>query len=321
MTLLEMQILFHQIIEDTSPEFFDKQRPDSYNVVNYLNQASMRFMDRYVSLPTMKENVRLISENSNDLKDMIRKVGTSNFGVSGGTYYEIGDGLQIYTPASGEDHLGPFGPNVRIYKLPDDFFHYISCYIKSSRIGSDIMTTTSQIWQECELVSSDQAGRYVYTDINMPIMRKPVILFDADNFVRIINPPDQSTLVYEIEFTYLRKPHTLDFDFEWLDAGAGTVLTSAMINKQVRVRDGSLMRYPDSIQPTNGYKSGDKFRVLNGYYNTYSYSVYHGRWLGYPGNSTDELSIAGRLHEDIVRLAVQMLLDEAKFKLAQKAEA
>ncbi len=321
MTLLEMQILFQQIIEDTSPEFFASQRPDTWNMVNYLNQASMRFMDRYISQPTTKDNIRLIDENSNDLKDMIRKVGTNNFVLTGGTYYEVSDGLQIYNPPAGQDHLGPSGDNIKIYSLPDDYLHFISCYIKVNRQGADIMPSALHMWQKCELITQDQVERYITTDINKPIMREAVIMFDADSFARIILAPDQSNSIYELEFTYLRKPHTLDFDFQWINGGDGTALTYAMVSKQVRVRNGSLMKYPTSLEPIRGYKPGDKFRVINGYYNLYSYSNYHGRYIGYPGNSTNELSIASYLHEDIVRMAVSMLLDEAKFKLVQKAQA
>ena len=94
-----------------------------------------------------------------------------------------------------------------------------------------------------------------------------------------------------------------------------------MINKRVRVRSGSVVEYPSNNIPSGGYVGGSKFLVLNGSYQLYNYSSNFDMYVGYPGDQTDELSLAGYMHEDIVRMAVSMFLDEAKFKLVPKAQA
>ena len=321
MNLLEMQILFQQIAEDTSPEFFDKQRSDTYNIVNYLNQSAFRYIQKkYLSFPTMELCKRFISENSNDLKDMIRKVKTNSFFYIGGSYVSASDGVSPYAMTGGADHVGPYGANSSVYHMPQDFMYFISCHVKTTRGGADVLPAATAQWQECKVVSHDQAERFLSNAFNKPIMREPVILFDADGYFTIIYDTDQNTTVNDIEFTYLRKPHTLAFDFQWMN-GSSVVLTSAMINSPVRVKNGSLVEYPSNGLPVGGYRAGSKFSVIDGYYTLYSYNSFFDMYVGYPGDSTDELSIASYMHEDIVRLAVQMFLDEAKFKLVSKAQA
>jgi len=322
MNLLDMQILFQQIAEDTSPEFFDRQRSDTYNIINYLNNAIYRYVEKkYISFPTMEQNIRFIAENSNDLKDMIRKVKVGTFLLISGNQVSANDGVHPYTMPGGTDYQGPHGANSTVYHMPTDFMHFVSCHIKSTRTAASVLPTTSAQWQECKVITQDQAGRFISTEWNKPIMREPAILFDADGFFTVIRDPDHDAGITDLEFTYLRKPHTLDFDFSWMNGRGATVLTSAMVNKPVRVRSGSVVEYPTDGFPTRGYRSGSKFNVLSGYYPMYEFNAYSGMEVGYPGNSTDEISLATYMHEDIVRLAVSMFLDEAKFKLAQKATA
>jgi hypothetical protein len=321
MTLLEMQILFQQIIEDTSPGFFDKERVDTYDILNYLNQAAMRSMDKYISLPTTEQNIRLISENTNDLKDMIRKVRANTFYTIGFTQVSMEDGIAPYTMPGGAAHHGPYGDNSVVYHMPHDYLHIISCHIKSSRTGADVLPSSSPQWHKCEIVTHDQAERFITTSFNKPIMREPVIILDADGFFTVIYDSEQLTPLNDIEFVYLRKPHKLDFDFQWLDGGTGIVLTSSMVNKSVRVKKGSVVEYPSNNLPLGGYRAGSKFNVLNGYYLLLGLDSNTPMYVGYPGDSTDELSIASYLHENIVRMAVSMLLDEAKLRLVQKQTA
>ena len=320
MNLLEMQILFQQIAEDTSPEFFDRQRSDSYNIVNYLNNSVYRFIEqKYLSLPTMQHNIRLIAESSNDLKDMIRKVGVSTISNISGSYVTNNAGVTLYT--SPGTHSGPHGANATVYQVPHDFMHFVTCHVKSTRTGASVLPAASADWQECKIITQDQAERFIETSWNKPIMREPVVIFDADGYFTVIRDPDHDASVTDIEFTYLRKPHTLSFDFAWYNGALATVLTSAMINSPVRVRAGSIVEYPSNGSPVNGYRAGSKFNVFSGYYVLYPFNNNFGLQVGYPGDSTDEISLASYMHEDIVRLAVQMFLDEAKFKLTPKAIA
>lgn len=320
MNLVEMQILFHQIIEDTNPEFWGSQRPVSFNVVNYLNQAVMRYVQKkYLPFSTIEENAKFISQNSNDIINLIHTVKTSQ---KPGFYFdEMNDGLGSVAVMDTEQTQGPFFNNIIQYVLPQDYLHYIKFYVKTRRENASVLPTTGvQHWQECKIISQDKIGRFMVNEFNRPIIREPVVLFETDNIISIIHDGDQTALL-EVQLVYLRKPDTLSFDFTWMDGTAGTdFLDSSMIGQFVRVKKGSLFHYPVVHFPIGGFRAGQKFKVFDGYYKVYPQNTYYGI-VGYPGNETDELSLSANTHEDIVRLAVQMFLDEAKFKLLEKAQA
>ena len=313
MTLIEMQILFYQIVEDTSSIYVDSQRPDSYNVVNYLNQSVMRYIQKkYLSFPTIEENINSISKSQNDLKDLIRRI-TLTDAVSS-SYHILRNGLN---PIENTPTQQPYGSYYKIYQLPYDFMHVIACSVQASRTNASIMKSNNLQWTQCKIVPPNQSKRFITNSINLPILRESVVFFNADQTMVLIYDHEQGE-PNDVELTYLIKPYKLSFDFNWI-----TGFVSSMIGQYFRVKAGSRIMYPTSGFPAGGWYSGQQLKVRDGYETIYPYTddMTYESYVGYPANETDECPLAVYLHEDIVRLAVQMFLEEAKLKLVTKVQA
>ena len=311
MTLLEMQILFQTIVEETNPTFFSDNRVDSYDIVNYLNQSSIRYVQKkYLPYPTFRQNHKFISENMQDMAPLLK---TRKVTLRSGSNYMRDFGIS----SAGTPHANNYGDSNQIFELPVDFMFILGANLYSSKGGEgsdNPMYYVSNEYQECKFVTPDNLQRYLSTPIHKPLMREPMILMREPKELVLFY--DDYTDTGSLFITYLRRPFKLSFDYTEVDT-----LQSAWIGENVRVLSGSRIYYPANNVPSNGFVAGDEMRVLNGYYTMWAYFGMD-KYVGYPALSTNESELPEYMHEDIVRLAVQMLLDEARFKLiTKKAEA
>lgn len=307
MNLVEMQILFHQIIEDTNLEFWDSQRPIEYNVTIYLNQAVLRYVHKkYLPFSTYKENHKHILENEQDLQPLIKTTQLLKW-IDGAFNTSSPAGLFI-------------GDNASKYRLPDDFLFYIDSVLWGRRDGSGIdtiMRMSSSGYRPNKLVSHAEAHRFYTTEINHPILREPVVFMEEQSFINLI-VDEEASVAPMLFLTYVKKPFTLDFNYVELET-----LDSTYIGKEVRLLKNSRVYYPFDNYPNNGYLPGERITVFDGYYTLYPVNIFpsKSKTVGFPHDATNECELPVYQHEDIVRLAVQMFLDEAKLKLLQKAQA
>ena len=299
MNLVEMQILFHQIIEDTNPDFFDNNRPNSYNVVNYLNQAITRYMQKkYLPFSTFKENHKHILDNEQDLQPLLRQINLDQYQTA------------LFKPTGSR-----YGDNAKKYTLPDDFQFFVAAILLGSRSADTdtIMRFTGNEYQPCKLINHSEAERFYTTPINHPIMREPVVFFEEERVLNLMY--DYETGDGTLYLVYVKKPFKMSFEYTEL-----TSVDVSYISKEVRVLHGSSIYYPVDAYPSNGYVRGDRITISDGNYIFYPASGLNNT-VGYPHDETNQCELPIYQHEDIVRLAIQMYMDEAKFKLMQKAEA
>lgn len=318
MNIDQMNIAFFQIIEDTSPNLFDKDRPDPYKVIEYLNHAISRYLSKkYMPFPDFRKNIQHLKNNTMDLREMIKEY---NFFAR--KEYTISSELNY-----SENPTNRFGDGVNYkYNLPFDFYFPISAFGQIDRSNADVIVSTdSSSWVEFEFINHAQTERYIKNGFNKPIARKPKVLIEDDKIIHFFTDGQVDDFT-GIRMQYLRKPWKLSYDFVRLGSttAASYTINSSYANKYVRVLPGSILYYPVNSssanlygQPEGGFKPGDIFKIQTGYYTMYK----HGEWaisVGYPIDETDTPCFADYTHEDIVRLAVQMYLDEAKFKLLTK---
>jgi len=255
---------------------------------------------KYLPYPTFKENHKHILDNEQDLQPLLRTIAP------------LGWLTHLYKPTGAFD-----GENAKKYALPDDFLFFVNAVLFSKRSNDTdtIMRYTGNEYQPCKLINHAQAQRFYTTPINHPIMREPVVFMEEERILNLLY--DYETLATgNLYLTYIRKPFKLSFEYTEL-----TVLTSAHVGADVRVLQGSRIYYPINLYPANGYYPGDRITVTDGNYTLRSVTAAYDHTVGYPHNETNVCELPVYQHEDVVRLAVQMFLEEAKLKLVTKAQA
>jgi hypothetical protein len=301
MNVLEMQIMFQTKCEAINADFFDKIRPDSYDIVNYLNKSIDRYVrDKFLNLPTHSLRRASILSNMDALKDMVEN-----------------------TIALTEDSITgfPHGAATLRVLLPADMLSLISVYCTYTRtdvppMSSDILFT--------EFVSVEETKDIVTTGANKPIFPYPVAAYENEFNILLIGDA-YTTEFSNVKIRYLREPFDLSLSYAELEATAdGTDLTS--IN--TIVADNNYFRafakgdYYDDVPQSITFQAGDKVKKVSGY-NTIVGTPYTS-WkqkIGAPYGETDTPELPGHLHEEVVDLAVQMFMDEARLKLIPKAQS
>ena len=300
MNLLEMQIMLQTKAEAINTDFFDKLRPDSYDIINYLNKSIDRYIrDKYLNFPVFELRRASILSNMDALKDMVEN-----------------------TKALTEDVITgfPHGDATLRIILPTDMLSLISVYCTYSR--SDVPPMTSDI-VFTEFTSLEETKDIVTTDANKPIFPHPVAAYENEFGILLIGDA-YTTQFSNVKIRYLREPFDLSFSYDELEAtDNGTDLT----NINTIVADNNYFRsfakgqYYDDVPSAITIQAGEKVKKISGY-NTIVGTAYSG-WkqkIGAPYGQTDTPELPGHLHEELVDLAVQIFMDEAKLKLIPKAQ-
>lgn len=296
-----MQIMFQVKAEAINADFFDRMRPDSYDIVNYLNKSIDRYIrKKYLDLPTHSLRRASIMSNMDALKDMVEN-----------------------TNALVEDSITgfPHGASVIRVLLPTDMLSLISVYCTYTR--SDVPPMASDILFT-DFVSVEETKDIVATDANKPIFPRPVAAFENEFNLLLIGDA-YTTEFSSVKLRYLRAPFNLSLTYAELEASdVGTDL----LNIQAIIADNNYFRtfakgnYYNDVPDAITFQAGDKVKKQIGY-NTIVGTPYTA-WkqkIGAPYGETDTPELPGHLHEEIVDLAVQIFMDEAKLKLVQKAQS
>lgn len=148
MTTLEMQRLFEEMLQTSSPLYNDIEKPDTDTIFRYLNTAQVEYIQKkYLSGANYFEKTKVIGANLNDLKNLIKTVSFFN---------------------------SPAPPYVNSIVLKPDslaVWHYLSL--------SGVMTRTYPYATTSTLIDftpieSEDLNKYLTTSINKPIILVPV---------------------------------------------------------------------------------------------------------------------------------------------------
>jgi hypothetical protein len=301
MNILEMQIMFQTKSEAINADFFDKFRPDSYDIINYLNRAIDRYVrEKFLNLPTHQLRRASILTNMDILKDMVEN-----------------------TKALTEDSIAgfPHGSATLRVLLPTEMISLISVYCTYTR--SDVPPMTSDILFT-EFVSVEETKDIVATDANKPIFPHPIAAYENEFSILLIGDA-YTTGFSNVRIRYLREPFNLSFNYSELEATSeGTDLTSinSIVADNNYFRSFAKGQYYDDVPSAITIQAGEKVKKVSGY-NTIVGGAYPG-WrqkIGAPYGETDTPELPGHLHEELVDLAVQIFMDEAKLKLVPKTQS
>lgn len=187
MNNVEMQYEFTKLIQEMDEIFEAIKRPSSETIFRMLNYATDRYIkEKYLSGPSMKANIQEIQYRSDDLRNLI----SLNYITS------------------------PRTPAAKIYDeeltidLPTDYMFYMRSDSKILRSVTPAMSAPE--WTPNRIANYDEIDKIVTSPTNKPILRKPVIVFNENEDIRLFH--DRYTTISSFSLTYLRRPKLLVLD-------------------------------------------------------------------------------------------------------------
>ena len=293
MNLVDLQILFQQKIQDTSPIFEVEQRPDSFTIVNYLNKAIDKYLEKkYLSLPSFEHRLVAIENNIDELRHLIYPYGVLT---------AVKDLTQYNWSTRGKR-----------YRTPDDVLIPISLSCIVTR--TEVYPMTGQTLF-AEFTNRRQAEKLVSNTADKVMYPKPIAVWEDPFYLMVIGDA-YTTVLTAGNLTYLRKPYKLDFSYSELSGvGTGDLDITSITNGTFFLAKARLVYVNSAGVPTT-YFPGDKVTKVAGY-NTITYAD-EPIVVGSPWGLTDSPDFPSSLHDLLVDLAVSLFLEEAKFKLITK---
>lgn len=299
MDLLELQISFQQKIEDVNPMFEEKERPDTYQIVNTLNKSIMRYLrDKYVNLPSYELRMASIANNEDELRQLIT------------TDYVLENSRALLNFNWGNR-------GVR-YRTPDNVLVPYSLAVVISRSTIYPMSVQRVF---AMFVNRKQAEKLVSNTSNKVMFDKILAVWEDPYYVMIVGDAYVTSISLPY-LTYLKKPFELSFDYQELTASTQYGdLDITIITDGTYFLMKSYSRYKDADGDDALYKPGDKVQKIAGFNTIYNYpGTGEQVKVGYPWGYTDTPEFPEYFHEQIVDMAVQIFLDEAKLKLIPKTK-
>lgn len=177
MTTLEMQQLFEELLQTSSPLYNDSDKPDTDTIFRYLNLAQIEYIEKkYLSAPTFYERTKVIGNNLNDLKNL------------------------IYTSELTEVTTTPYYTNTLIFKnTTKSIWHYISVTGKISRTYP-YATTDTLI--DLIPIEAEKLNKYLTTSINKPLILVPVYTQTHSQVDDLIDNQEVLLVIYDSYTTY-----------------------------------------------------------------------------------------------------------------------
>ncbi|NJO07984.1 MAG: hypothetical protein HC876_22070 [Chloroflexaceae bacterium] len=290
MTLLELQILFHQKIEDVNAVFAVEQRPDSYTVVGYLNRAIMDYLRRtFLGLSTFEEQLIAIDANSENLRYLIQSEKQ----------------LMYHKDMTSQN----WGVRAQKRRLPEDFLLPLSVTVTTNRTE---VAAHSDYQQFAKLTTRRQAEKLMRTPSDRVIHIQPVAFIEDEFYIVVVGDSYVTSIVLS-SLNYIRKPDKLSFEYAELTGGSASLDISS-IPAGVYMRALSYLRYVNSAGSTVNFNPGDKVLKISGYNTIFSIDSEPVK-IGHPWGYTDTPDFPEYMHQDILERAIQMFLDESKLKL------
>jgi hypothetical protein len=294
MNLTELQIAFQQKIEDTNPIFKVEQRPETYVVLNYINKAVGKYLEKkYLLLPTFQHRIAAIEQNIDELRFLIIPDGALTASKNLAEYNWSGRGNR--------------------YRTPDDVFIPLSlpCTVSRNEVYPMVSQTLFAQW-----ASRIEAQRLISNTADKVMYPRPLAVFEDPYYIMLIGDAYTTSLTAGL-LTYMRKPYKLDFSYTELSATGTGNLTITAITDNTYFLAKARFTYVNSTGTPTIFKPGDKVQKVSGY-NTITYAD-EPIIVGYPWGMSDSLDFPEYMHPGILDLAVSLFLDEAKFKLIPKS--
>ena len=280
---IDFQIQFERAIQEMSDAFITEERPDTFTVFKFIGQAQIRYLkEKYLSMPTMEENVLLLQKRSDDLRNLIKTVRFDINAAPAGVYY----GKAIYID------------------MLDDYVHYVRSDSQLTR--TDAITISSATYIPNRVIPHSEIDPLISTPWNYPILRNPIAVFEENDRIYIIHDT-YTTIPTYVSVTYLRRPY--NFDTNYTAYG----LNIAAVAKGIKMRALTATEYIGK-----DYSIGDYLTKVDGHDLLEGGSAVCTPYDAIP--ETAECEFSYHTHDDILRLAVQMYIEEAKFRLNMKPE-
>jgi hypothetical protein len=308
MNLTELQILFQQKIQDTNPVFEVQQRPDTFTICNYLNRSIDKYLEKkYLALPTYEQRLSVIDMNYDELHNLITSHGVL-------TYNEAYPLVSPFPRSLSEYNWNDRGKR---YRTTDDVLIPISITCTITR--TEVYALTGQkIF--AQWMSRRQAEKLISNSSDKVMYPKPIAVWEDPYSIMVIGDA-YTTSISADQFTYLRKPYKLDYNYYELKGSLyGGSCDISSIPTDTWFLAKSYLTYVDRAGTTTNYKPGDKIIKVYGYNTITSIDVPNNEQVivSYPWGYTDTPDFPTYLHDSIVDMAVSLFLDEAKFKLITK---
>jgi len=278
---IDLQIQFERVIQEMNDAFISRERPDTFTVYKFINQAQIRYLnEKYISFKSVKENIEYIQQRAGDLNSLIKTRVYSTTTAPTGLYYG----------------------KAKYIKLLDDYVYYIRSDSYLTR--SDAIPVLTATYIPNKTVSYSDLSRLLQTPWNIPILRNPIAVFEENDRIYLIHDSYTNTLT-QVSLTYLRRPYNFDTNY--------SEFTASIPNATVPV--GTRLRAITAIADYVGaaYSIGDYFTKTSGYN-----SIGAAETVCSPHDAigvTTECEFPYQVHDEILNMAVSMYVEEAKYRL------
>jgi len=278
---IDFQIQFERVIQEMSDAFISEERPDTFTIFKFIGQAQIRYLkEKYINLPTTKENIEYIQRRSDDLKNLIKTVvfvnpDAATLGVYSGRAFQI--------------------------DMIDDYVFYIRSDSEMTR--TDAIPIASGQYVPNKIIPHSELERLLDTPWNYPIIRNPAVVFEENSRIYVVHDTYTSD-ISNVSLTYLRRPY--NFDTSYTVYG----LDVTAVGAGIKMRALTTTVYDGVTYKVGDYLTKDGNTLSSGTVCTPYDAI----------DETDECEFSYHTHDDILRLAVQMYIEEAKFRLNIKPE-
>jgi len=197
MTVREMQIAFDMHIQLVSMQLEVNEKPDSYTILYFLNRAQENYIkENFLQKGQIRDNIEFLQKRSDVLRNLIeRETGTASATPLAAT--EVDGGITL--------------------DLPSNYLYYIQSF---SHAESTLASGGNvRQWTPNRVVGHDEVDQITNGLFNRPILRRPCVVFEQDS--KIVLYKDDDTSVYNIAYTYLRKPLEMSLEATGVNTPVG----------------------------------------------------------------------------------------------------
>ena len=266
--------------------------PKTDEILLSLNTSMYRYLrTKYLYGRNVQENTRIIQMNSDDLINLIKREVCSSGAVT-----SIADPYKDYAKRCDIDGVV-------------DYLHYIR---SDSKISRSVPFSITNKWVQNELIDYSKVDSVLVTPFNTPIIEFPKVIFEKENVFYVLH--DSYTTIGDddtINLTYLKKPSKLVIDYTKTVCYTGA--HTFVAGEKVIITGGTI------TYNAIAYTEGMIITITSPTTITFS-SVNTGCTLGDYLIETQECELASYTHEEIVRLALTIYVDETMLKLSQRQE-
>lgn len=197
MTVREMQIAFDMQIQLVAQELEIKEKPDSYTILYFLNRAQENYIkENFLQRGQINDNIEFLQKRSDVLRNLIARF------------------TDVESPTALPSTETDGGISI---DLPADYLYYIQSFSYATNDLADGGATKQ--WTPNRVVGHNEVDAIVNGMFNRPILRKPCVVFEEDD--KIILYKDNDTEIFNLSFTYLKKPLEMSLEATGVNVPAG----------------------------------------------------------------------------------------------------